>query len=328
MNKKRTLAALMLMASVAGFAQSAPKQEESKAEVHGMFRANYDTDVDDGKSRFLIQNARVSVGGKLSQQLRYYIRMDFCSKGNVSLTDAYGAYTPAKGLEMQLGYTKVPFTLKATRAPEKYMFVNASTIFTLANLRAAGLKVVYTEPVSKLLFQGGVFNSTPVGQQTLMQPGLTAAARVSMPLSIGITPEVGFMSRKVGAYGMRYNQYAACMSARFGDLYMEAEYLRRFYCASEEHPSYAFDIQADYGWDVKTELAERVSVQARYDGASDYTNGEVPIAALKRYTVGVTAARKYGKCYAAFRLNYEHIDSPDGLVVKDNVISAGMVMAF
>lgn len=128
------------------------------------------------------------------------------------------------------------------------------------------------------------------------------------------------MSRVPGVTGIRINQYNASLSWTCGGLFIEGEYIMRLYTNDFHHTSHAWDFFVDYGWPVQWKWAQRMSLQARFDGMTEAVTGFIDddetddiLPERKRVTVGATASYISGRAHLDFRLNYEKYFYPSSV---------------
>ena len=308
-------------------------------EFHGTMRAFYQLSTTSGDSRFVVRNARLSAGGFVLPKVDYLLQVDFCDRGKIKLLDAYMRVAPAKGLQIYAGQMRVPFSVESSRAPHTYIFTDVGLVAMFGNLRSVGVKGGYKVPGSGLYFEGGVFNATDMADHNAWNSSLTYGIKANYTAA-GLKPEVGFMSRVPGGNdkGCRINQFDASLSWRYGGFFIEGEYIWRHYCGPFDN-SQAYSILADYAWPVRWAVANRMSVQSRFEGLTTASNGQyadgvlpADITARRRLTVGTTLRYDYGKAHFDYKINFEqYFYSHDvtGISPSDNSkLVVGAVMYF
>lgn len=269
-------------------------------QVHGTMRAMYEWSTVTGKSNFLVRNARISAGGFILPRTDYFLQVDFCNKGKISLLDAYIRIAPAQGLQLYAGQMRVPFSIGSSRMPKDYHFSHSAAVGWLGNLRSVGAKAGYRRGI--FYVEGGVFNGTDKASHTGWNSQLTYSARANVSVA-GFMPQIAFMSRTPGGQdsGVRFNQGNASLTWQDEHWFVEGEYIYRTYTNGAD-PSRAFAVFVDYGFPVKWEWANRLSFQGRFDGVTDIDNNP----GFKRLTAGTTAHYGIGNIFIDFRINYEH----------------------
>lgn len=308
-------------------------------EFHGTMRAFYQLSTTAGDSRFMVRNARLSAGGFVLPKVDYLLQVDFCDRGKIKLLDAYMRVSPANGLQFYAGQMRVPFCVEATRAPHAYIFCDVGLVTVLGNLRSVGVKGSYKVPGSGLYMEGGVFNSTDMIDHNSWNSALTYGVKANYTAG-GLKPEIGFMSRVPGGKGIgcRINQMDVSLSWRYGGFFVEGEYIWRHYCGPFSN-SQAYSILADYAWPVRWAVANRMSVQSRFEGLTTasvgrYVDGVLPadINPRRRLTVGTTLRYDYGKAHFDYKINYEQYfyshDVTDISLSDNSKLVVGAVMYF
>lgn len=310
-------------------------------ELHGTFRGVYELSTVGGGNRFAVQNARVMINGEVFTFLDYMAQVDLCDNGRIVFLDAYARVKPARGLYVYMGQMRVPFSVQSSRTPAQYRFVDASLPGQFGNLRSVGVKAGYDFGIEGLYAEGGIFNATDKADHNTWNSALTYGIKLSYSRS-GWRPELAFMSRQPGGkgHGVRVNQWNASLAWVCGGLTLEADYIWRLYAGTSMHSSSVWGIIADYGWPVKWRMANRLSVQARFDGltqaSSAFLNADGSISAdmpaRRRITFGVTTSYIYKKVHFDFRINYEQYfyskDVENITAANNNKLAAGAVLYF
>lgn len=309
--------------------------------VHGTFRVAYQFSTATGKSRFAVRNARLSAGGHILPAVDWFLQTDFCDQGRIKLLDVYLSATPLNGLKLMVGQMRVPFSVSATRQPHLYYFNDNELTALFGNLRSVGVKTGYTVPKTALYFEGGIFNATDMADHSKWNSALTYSIKANIKAG-AFRPEIGFMSRVPGGKGagVRVNQADASLSWRCGSFYAETEYILRSYAGDDFRRSQAWSVFVDYEWIVKYKWANSLSIQARFDGITDASNGifnasgtlDANMPARRRITVGTTAKYTYGKVHFDMRFNFEqyfYSHNVYNISPADNSkLSAGLVLYF
>lgn len=307
---------------------------------HGTFRTFYEMSTTTGDSRFMVRNARLSAGGKVLPVAEYFFQVDLCDRGKIKILDAYVGVTPLPGLKITAGQSRVPFSVGASRAPALYHFANrASMCKDFGNLRAAGVKVGYTVPSTRLYFEGGAFNGTDMSDHTSWNRALTYSIKANYTTPGGLMPQICFMSRKPGVNGVRVNQADASVTFQNSAWFIEAEYCFRTYAGHAHKDAHGYNFEIDYGFPVRSAVVNRWSFQARFDGITDSSSG-IPLDGVlvdnyvgnNRLTLGTTASYIKGQLHCDFRINYEQYFYPGDRKAyspsDDNKLVAALVLYF
>lgn len=336
--------ALMLCLPAAFAADGVAKDDKGEVwkfvpKVNANIRTFFEQSTATGDSRFIVQHARVSAAGYVMPWMDYFLQVDFCAMGKIKILDCFVNFVPVKGLKLQLGQSKAPFTTETMRPPFTYYFAQASTTFTPANIRAVGLRVFYDIPRTPLTAEGGVYNNTDMGDHGAWNNSMLYALRLRADLPGGLMPSLGWMSRRPGVTGVRYNQYDASLTWQYRRVFLEAEYLYRHYRRGVHKPTQAFDFMADYTIPLKSRMANSLSFRGRYDGLLRYSNGErtadgtfAVTPSYRRLTLGVNAQRMFGSLRCDFMINFEQYFYNNSGVRRtpsaDNMLIAGVNLRF
>lgn len=309
-------------------------------QFHGTFRAMYEKSTVSGDNRFLVRNARLMAGGKILPIAEYFFQVDLCDRGKIKILDAYIGVSPFKGFKVMAGQERVPFSIGASRAPALYRFANRPSMCKeFGNLRAAGVKIGYTIPKTRLYIEGGAFNGTDMTDHSGWNRSLTYSVKANYSTG-GFLPQICFMSRKPGLEGVRINQADASLTFQNSSWFIEAEYCYRTYTGNSHEPSHGYNFEIDYGFPVKSAIVNRWSFQGRFDGITDASNGIRNEDGLltdtyighNRLTVGTTASYIKGQLHCDFRINYEQYFYSGSRKAKsvsdDNKLVAALVLYF
>ncbi|MCM1066285.1 MAG: OprO/OprP family phosphate-selective porin [Muribaculaceae bacterium] len=310
-------AACVLFAAAADTKDGAESTSDLKKyipEVHGNVRAFFEQSTVTGDSRFFVQHARVTAAGYATDWLDYFAQVDLCASGTLKILDVYATVKPVSGLKLMFGQSKAPFSTETARAPYTYLFANTAATFTPGNIRSVGLRVSYKLPKAPVTFEGGIYNNSDMSNHNTWNASLLYSLRASATFACGLRPSLGFMSRRPqGQLGVRVNQYDATLGWKHGRFFAEAEYLYRMYTGRAHKPTQAFSLVLDYGFRLKARMADKISVQGRFDGMGDYSNGikgadgtlSNTSESFRRVTLGVTASRKISRVECNFLINFE-----------------------
>lgn len=341
--------ALLLSALIACSSVVAAEESKSNDDLwkyvpafSGTFRTFYRLSTVTGESRFEVANARLVAGGYVMPELDYRIQVDFCDNGKIKILDAYARVHPTEGLALMAGQMRVPLSVEATRDPSLYYFADASLTNKFGNLRSVGFKAGYTVLHTPLYFEGGIFNASDMADHKQWNSALTYSIKANCPTQAGIRPEIGFMSRVPGGSGsgVRVNMLNASLSWKYAGFFVEGEYIYRHYTGHAYDNAHAWDFFVNYDFNVNWHLANVFSIQARFDGITDASNGMyrtdgtlgTDIYACRRLTAGVTATKRIKKSWTSFRINFEQYfyghSAARPLPSDNNQLVAGLIFHF
>ena len=311
---RRFIAIMMLMQCIAAAAaDTTATYKKYVPEVHATLRARYELATESGDARFQVRNARVNLNGYVTDFLSYFMRVDFCDRGKISVLDAFATVSPSSRLRVMLGQMRVPLSVDASRAVNQYWFANrAFPGKDMWSSRKVGLKARYGFDIGKApaYVEGGVFSSASTASQNTWSKSYTFGAIGVVTLGDFI-PEVGFQSNEVSH--VRVSNWDASLTWHHGPWEAEAEILYKHYAHDAAQSVKAYNIMARRFFPLKSRWANRLSLDLRFDGMTDNCDGTtddegalvVTKAARKRLTVGSTLAYFRLPVKAHLRLNYE-----------------------
>lgn len=295
---------------------------------HGTLRTFYELSTATGQSKFMVRNARLSAGGFILPKVDYFLQVDLCDRGKILILDAYAKISPGEGLQLFAGQMRVPFSVESSRKPSDYHFADVGLVAHLGNLRSVGVKAGYTFPRTTFYVEGGIFNGSDKVDHNIWNSQLTYSIKANYS-KYGFRPEICFQSRvKGGQNGTpRYNQTGLSLSWTDSHWFVEGEYIYRNY-TNGQSSRHAYDFFVDYGFPVKWKMANRLSIQTRFDGITDNSY----IKPCRRLTAGATAHYSYKSLFLNFRLNYEQYFYKSGITdidpCYDNKLVAGLILSF
>ncbi len=319
------LCAAMAMLPAGAAAADADSVSRYIPEVHATLRTRYEVATESGEARFQVRNARVNMNGDVTDFLGYFLRADFCDRGSFKMLDAYAIFHPSQTVQVMLGQMRVPLSVDATRSVNAYWFANRSLPSRdMWSSRKVGVKGRYSFSVgaAPAYVEGGVFSSASTSEQTSWSKSYTFGI-VGVVTTGDFTPEIGFQSNELG--NVRVNNWDASLTWCHGEWEAEAEFLYKVYTNRAAKAVKAFNIMGRRFFPVKSRYVNRLSVEARYDGATDNCDGAldddgrlcVTQTSRRRLTAGATAMWLKGPVKAHVRLNYEqyfhdggHVASP------------------
>lgn len=343
MCKKYVLGALAAMAAFS--AGAAPSDSDAAVEknldrtpkIHGVFRGRYEGAWPDYQQRFQVCNARVSLEGKILEDLDYFFRVDLCDRGTMKFLDAWARWKFAGEFAVQAGRFRVPFGVDAFRGPGGYIFANRSFIGkNMANLRQVGVQLGYYSSTLPLTIEAGIFNSSTAADQEVWQKDLDYAAKASYRLG-NVTLSAGFLSMK--PKGVRMNIVDGSVSWKAGNLLLEGEYQHLDYCGDAYKDVNAWLAFASYGIPVNWRPFNLWSFHGRFDAMTDHSTGSpnpdgflvTDDAARRRITVGTSLACNIKKVKAEIIVDYEKYFYDSGVVApvgQNDKIVAELVLKF
>ncbi len=287
--------------------------------IGGTLRGKYEYQTGEGKGRFEVRTARVSVSGEVNPVVAYKAEIDLCDEGEIKMLDAYAMLSPWRTLKLTVGQMRVPFTIDAHRSPHQQYFANRSFIAKqVGNVRDVGARLGYTFHAGfPIIAEAGLYNGSGLtNQKDFWTSNVNFSAKAQLLLPIGL--DVVLSAQKVRPMDVGIMMYDAGLTFHRKGLVAEAEYLYKHYGRGAFHPVHAFDGFASYDIALRRCLLTKVSPLVRYDFMSDHsdgkryaggeedTGGRLVVNDYKRgrITAGVTLS--LDKPFASdIRLNYE-----------------------
>lgn len=279
--------------------------------IHGAFRARWEEDLETSRSRFQLRNARVTLDGRISPEIDYFLQIDACDQGTMKFLDGWGRIELFKGFKVQAGQFRMPFGVDPFKAPANYIFANRSFIGRqVCNVRAVGAKVTYQLEKLPLTLEGGAFNPTSINDHTGWQSSYAYSGRAIYRFG-QMKADAGFMSLRPD--GIRVNLIDGALNWTSGQWIVEGEYMYKHYTHNTHKAVHAYNLWADWHKAIKAGAFNRMSLQARFDGMTAHSNGKrngdgVLITndpARNRITVGATISYVRKPVWCDVRLDYE-----------------------
>lgn len=284
--------------ALSGGAVSVDIPGEWLPQVQGVVRARYEGRWDRETSweqRFQVRNARVALHGHPGlKQLTYFVQVDLCDKGKFKFLDAYGQWDLPRHWAVRGGQFRVPFGVDVFRAPSSYLFSNRSFLAKqVANLRQVGARVGwYGSREVPLTIEAGVFNSKAPADQDVWQHQMDFAAKTIWKIGPGWVSG-SFLSNCPA--GVRMSLWDVAVGGKVSErLTLEAEWQHETYRHNTFRAVNGWNVFASYAFPLRRGLFDRLSVQGRYDGLTDHSNGipdsegelRLTDAARQRVTLG------------------------------------------
>ncbi|MDE5750605.1 MAG: OprO/OprP family phosphate-selective porin [Duncaniella sp.] len=334
------LAAFVALVAAVFTAGAEEKEQVSLVpRIHGAVRARYEMATAGGEERFQVRNARLKVVGDLSSAIDYFIQADLCDRGKMKILDAWARIAFGRGLSLQGGQFMMPFGVDNFRNPSNYIFINrASLVKDANNLRGVGAKLIWARPLGggrSLTLEGGAFNPTSISDQEVWVKTLAYAAKGTLGLGRGVSLVLG--GETVVPDRVRVNKGDVALGWEQGPWQVQGEYLYKHYTRDRHPDVHAWTVWGNRLFPVRWGVFNRASVQARWDGMTDHSDGkgerlETTEYARNRVTVGGTVSYVTPKVRCDLRVNWEkyfyhHGVSPAGLDAADKV-GAEVVVVF
>lgn len=281
-------------------------------QIHGAFRTRFELDTRDGAGRFNVRNARVTLTENVGRYFTAFAQVDLCDMGKFRVWDAWARINAGSGVSVQLGQFRMPFGADSFLGPANYYFANRSFIGKyLDNYRAVGLQGAWKMTFAPVRLSAGIFNPGTIDSHSAWTHSYSYAARVEVLLA-DWKFTTGFMSHAPDRVRLTLTNFAARWS-RSG-FTVDGEYMYRHYAGNAHHATHGWLVFADYAHSLSSEIFNRWSAQARFDGMTALSNGmcddegrlHCDQQRRNRITLGGTISHIGPKSLEAhLRLNYE-----------------------
>lgn len=281
-------------------------------DLHGTLRAKFEYQPDEGNARFQVRNARLSAAGEIYRKFSYCMELDLSDEGQIKVVNAYLGARICKGLKLDIGYLRIPFTIDAHRAPHAQPFANRSFVAKqVGGKRDVGAVLGWSfgEKVP-IVLQAGMFNDAGMEKQKNYWTGRFG---YSGKVIVGALPQLNFVAsyRTTRPADVRMHLYNAGCTFRSGGWIVEAEYVRKEYEGEAFKGVDAFD--GFFGYDLPLRrVFRKMSFLGRYDYMDKHSSGRPDAAGMlvaddarrHRLTAGLTFSLAL-PFTADIRLNYE-----------------------
>lgn len=303
---------LFAVSALMAMSMAASAQIEYLPMIHGTVRGKYELQTTNGKQRFEVRNARVSLEGKVLPLVAYKAEIDLSDEGNIKMLDAYARYVPNDTWNVTIGQMRVPFTIDAHRSPHQQYFANRSFIAKqVGNVRDVGVTGAFSwKEGLPLKLEGGLFNGSGLTNQKEWHGTLNYSAKLQlMPWeNYNLTLSV----QKIHPEDVSIYMYDIGTYCEIGRWHLEAEYLYKRYAHDAFDDVHAVDAFINYDQPLRKCVFKKISFLARYDSMGDHSDGTsdedgnlyITDYSRQRITGGVTLS--FGKAFQAdLRINYE-----------------------
>lgn len=253
----------------------AQKETNFTPELHGTLRSKYEYQTQEGKGRFEVRTARVSVSGNVIKEMEYKAEIDLCDEGEIKMLDAYVRLKPWKDFQFSIGQMRVPFTIDAHRSPHQQFFANRSFIAKqVGNIRDVGAMIGYNfKTLMPIKLEAGIFNGSGLtNQKDYWTKGTNFSAKAQLFLSKNLTMTLS--TQKINPDSVRIMMYDGGLTWRKGGFIAEAEYLYKTYAHDAYKEVHAVDVFTSYDIHISKNLVKKVSPLVRYDFMTDHSDGK------------------------------------------------------
>lgn len=276
--------------------------------VDGSLKTKVEFDLEKGKMRFEVRNARFGAKGNVNKYIGYRAEIDLSDEGKIKMLDAYVKITPVSNLDIYLGQRKVPFGSDYMRSPVENIFANRSFVakYTNDGLRDIGLVVNYKfgkkMPVELWVAAlNGTGNNNP---QWIDRPNFAGRASVEPIKNFRLT---GNYYNGATTTQKDLNMFGGELRYQTDKLLVETELMKRHFYSNDtlntETSQSGFYIHSYYNFFTGKNMIQYIAPVARYDFMGDLLNKNNLLA--ERITAGVNLGFEPKPFKAEIRLNYE-----------------------
>lgn len=278
---------------------------------YGTLRARYEYLTQQNLSAFKVRTLRLGLDGYVAPVLGYNVEVDFHDWGHITLINAFIRLSPVKGLTLNMGQLRVPFTIAAHRQPHEQYFADRTFLAKHAGLRDVGLTGSYAIPKVPLTVQGAFFNCSGVGidRDFFTRTFGFSTKLISQPLpNWYFSASTARLKRGIA----RTQNWDIGMYFDNGLWHIEGEYLRREYVHGVFTPVNAYDFFVFRKFPIEKKMISNIAGAIRYDYMGNNSSGlpgedgklfaDNPEA--HRITLGATLSFM-SMFQADIRLNYE-----------------------
>ncbi len=241
--------------------------------INGTVRGKYEYQPQDKKGRFEVRTARISVSGDAMPRVAYKAEIDLCDEGKIKMLDAFVKVKPISDVSFTIGQMRVPFTIDAHRSPHQQYFANRSFIAKqVGNVRDVGAMLGYKSSNIPFIIEAGLFNGSGLTNQKdywTKRINFSAKAQLFFPTNTVIV----FSVQKIHPDSCDIIMYDAGINQRFGNFFIEAEYLLKTYAHNAFKKVHAVDIFGCYDIPLRKCFFSKISPLIRYDYMSDHSDG-------------------------------------------------------
>lgn len=274
MNRKKLLTALFVFCVTLPMAAQDEDKVDFTPHVHGTIRGKYEYQTEEGKGRFQVRNARVSLDGKVAKAVEYKAEIDLSDEGKIKMLDAYTRLKPVRGFDFTIGQMRVPFTIDAHRSPHMQYFANRSFIAKqVGNVRDVGAALGWSFNVGfPVILQAGMFNGSGLTDQKdfwTSNVNFSAKAQMFLPRGFNVTLSM----QKIKPDNASVMMYDAGAYYQAHGWHVEVEYLFKHYGNDAFKNVHALNAFVNYDIPLRKCFFSKISPLLRYDYMGDHSDG-------------------------------------------------------
>lgn len=274
MDRRNLLTALFVFCVTLPMAAQDEDKVDFKPHVHGTIRGKYEYQTEEGKGRFQVRNARVSLDGKVAKAVEYKAEIDLSDEGKIKMLDAYTRLKPVRGFDFTIGQMRVPFTIDAHRSPHMQYFANRSFIAKqVGNVRDVGAALGWSFNIGfPVILQAGMFNGSGLTDQKdfwTSNINFSAKAQMFIPRGFNVTLSM----QKIKPDNVSVMMYDAGAYYQAHGWHVEVEYLFKHYGYDAFKNVHALNAFVNYDIPLRKCFFSKISPLLRYDYMGDHSDG-------------------------------------------------------
>lgn len=274
MDRKKLLTALFVFCVALPMAAQDEDKVDFTPHVHGTIRGKYEYQTEEGKGRFEVRNARVSLDGKVAKAVEYKAEIDLSDEGKIKMLDAYTRLKPVRGFDFTIGQMRVPFTIDAHRSPHMQYFANRSFIAKqVGNVRDVGAALGWSFNIGfPVILQAGMFNGSGLTDQkdfSTSNVNFSAKAQMFLPRGFNVTLSM----QKIKPDNASVMMYDAGAYYQAHGWHVEVEYLFKHYGNDAFKNVHALNAFVNYDIPLRKCFFSKISPLLRYDYMGDHSDG-------------------------------------------------------
>lgn len=296
-------------------------------------------------NRFQVRNARLKLSGEVGNYLNYTFQYDFCAAGESDIVDAFVRIKPlaTNKFSFSVGYLRAPFTIDAHRSPAQQYFNHRSFLSKRGGVRDLGVMVEYNFNLGvAMTIQAGVYNGDGSKHQNRIRNDFMMY-QIKYQAQLCDNLKFSTSIRNIKPENYSATMWATGATFKTGNLLIEGEYMIQWYEKNTFDNIHYVNTFAVYDFLIGNPGLNKISLLARYDYMSKYTDGKDTYYLNGKQMLGESESRRSrltaGATFSLFekpfcadiRLNYEKFFYPKYAIKnhhEDDRIVVGFVASF
>lgn len=274
--------------------------------LDGSLKTKLELDLEGGKMRFQVRNARFGALGSVNKYFGYRVEIDLSDEGKIKMLDAFIKVMPCKNLDLYLGQRKVPFGTDYLRNPVTSIFANRSFVAKYINdgIRDIGFVANYrfTLGIPFDLWLGAMNGTGNNNPQWIDRPNYSARLTFEPLRNFRLAGNYYQGSTLVEKNLAMYGGEVRYQTTR---LLIESEYIYRQFtdAASLDKTQFGYYLHAYYNFFTNWKIIQIISPVIRWDFMGEKALVSEKLA--ERITAGINFGFDQKQFNAEIRINYE-----------------------